>query len=154
MPTVDLILKIARLAGDERGDPRIREIAHAKLANLKAAYPHLFVLETPTEPAPWSDVADVADGAPPSPPPTKGKARFMDIRNWDVTAAGNATITVTVRGVGFKVVLFKHKRTPTWGYLLIDTDTDVETFSNVRYPTEVGAHEAAWEALEALSCSI
>jgi hypothetical protein len=97
--TRELILKIARLAGDERGDPRTREAAFDKLVAFKETHPHLFVLATPEgDAAPWSDVADVGDDAPQAPPPTKGKPRFMDIRNWDVTAAGNPTIIVTVKG--------------------------------------------------------
>jgi hypothetical protein len=154
MPTRELVLKIARLAGDERGDAATRAIAFAKLEALRAEHPHLFVLEesppTAEDAAPWSDVADVADDAPQAPPPTKGKARFMDIRNWKATAAGNPTITATVRGVEFRVVLFKYKRSPAYGFLIINTDTDKETFSERRYPTEVAAHEGAWDALSAI----
>jgi hypothetical protein len=64
VPTRELILKIAALAGDERGDPAIRAVAYEKLAVLKDIYPHLFWMpgeDTPTAPPepdapPWADV--------------------------------------------------------------------------------------------------
>jgi hypothetical protein len=90
------------------------------------------------------------DGAPPPPPPARrgSKAWFMDIRNWDATAKGNPSIVVRAKGVERRVVLFRYKRAPTqWGFLLIDTITDTTTFSERRYPTEIAAHEGAWEAL-------
>jgi hypothetical protein len=153
MPTRELILKIARLAGDERGDAATRAIAYAKLADLKAAHPHLFVIETPEDnDAPWSEVADVED-APPTPaggPVDKRKARFMDHSSWSDTAKGNPCIEVTRKGVAYKVVLFEYKKSPMIGFLLINEDTDEQTFSNARYKTYGEARLGAWEAL----CSI
>jgi hypothetical protein len=73
MPTRELILKIAALAGDERGDPMVRAVAYEKLTALQDIYPHLFWApgeDAPTAPLeledtpPWTDVADVGKASP------------------------------------------------------------------------------------------
>ena len=158
MPTRELILKIAALAGDERGDPMVREIAYAKLAALKDAYPHLSWAppgeDAPTAPPepgapPWADVATNVDDAlhrrrramgrgPGSwtsgigtPPPRAIRALWSRPR-----ASSAAWFCFATSG-----------RRTQWGFLLVNTRTDAPTFSERRYPTEIAAHEAAWEAL-------
>jgi hypothetical protein len=161
MPTRELIMKIAALAGDERGDPMVRAVACEKLAVLKDIYPHLFWMPDGDEPAAqaateapsmWADVADVSEAPSPPPPARYGsKAWFMDIKNWDTTAKGNPSIVVMAKGVELRVVLFRYKKAPTqWGFLLIDTRTDATTFSDRRYSIEIAAHEGAWEELCAI----
>jgi hypothetical protein len=59
----------------------------------------------------------------------------MDISRWRETANGNLLIVIVVRGVGYRVVLFKHKKTPTFGALRINTDTDESTFMRGWHPT-------------------
>lgn len=46
----------------------------------------------------------------------------MDPSNWTATANGNASIFLTLRGVELRVVLFDHKKTSTWGWLIIELD--------------------------------
>jgi hypothetical protein len=157
MPTREQILKIAMLAGDERAHPMMRQVAFDKLAAFQETHPHLFVLpaaadELEDSPPMWANVADTGEAPPPPPPARYGsKAWFMDIRNWDTTAKGNPSIVVEAKGVERRVVLFRYKKAPTqWGFLLIDTHTDATTFSEHRYPTEIAAHMAAWEALCAI----
>jgi hypothetical protein len=149
----DLIRKIALVAGDERGDPHVREIAWSKLEAFRRSHPHLFVIETPEDSAaPWSDVADVEEkpAAPTKGPVNKLKARFMDHMSWSDTAKGNPSIEVTRKGVAYKVVLFEYKRSPEVGFLIIDEDTGEQTFSPVRFKTYVEARAGSWEALCAL----
>ena len=160
MPTRETILKIAAVAGDERGDAMVRQVAYEKLAALKDIYPHLFwtpgqnapmALSEPDGEPSWADVATDVDNtsAPPPRPARYGtKAWFMDIRNWDVTAKGNPSITIRGKSAERRVVLFRYKKAPMqWGFLVIDTRTDETTFSERRYRTEIAAHEAAWETL-------
>jgi len=157
MPIVDLdlIRKIEAVALDERGDARIREIAIGKLEAYQTSHPHLFAELTKEhlatsyraekDEAPWSDVTDVGPK-----PPTKGKARFMDIRSWRETTNGNPTITLMMNGVELRIVLFKYKKAPDFGWLRIDTLTDKTTFCQACYATEAEAHQAAWDAVCAI----
>jgi hypothetical protein len=136
----DLVRKIALLASDERAHLRIREIAFEKLAAFKLSHPHLFVLATPKpalrqaqdegeNDASWSDVADVPGArTEPAPLSARDRARFMDAQNWRETSNGNVSILITVKEVEYRVVLFKHKKTPTFGALRINTKTDQTTF--------------------------
>jgi hypothetical protein len=156
----DLIRKIALVAGDERGHPRIREIAFGKLAAFKISHTHLFVLpmseddpEGEDDAPPWSDVADVEGvrGPPPPAPLTaKDRARFMDAQNWRETTNGNVSILIMVNDIEYRVVLFKHKKTPTFGALRIDTDTDQTTFMHGWWLTREEARLGAWQELAAL----
>jgi hypothetical protein len=141
-----------------RANPRMREIALDKLAAFRISHPHLF-LEVEKSAGSWSDVADVGGDddaswkAAEAARLAKTRTRFMDMDNWRESGAGNPTIgNVAMKGVEYRVVLFRHKKTPTFGYLIIevDADEDAETFSNVRYATQNEAHRAAWEALCAL----
>ena len=143
MPTAAQVAKIKAVADDARGHPAVRKIAIDKLEALRRSHPHLF-----HRPA---SAASASQGATRgrAPAPVKGKARFLDLANWRETANGNVSIVITVRGVEYRVVLFQHKQTPTWGWLIIDTDDGEETFSG-RYPTRDEAHMDAWEALCAL----
>jgi hypothetical protein len=131
--------------------------------------------QTEDDSAPWTDVADVEDDLrswppPPRPPPASSptspprpspgpaptpfsareKAIFLDLDQWDETANGNPTIVMRARGRRMRVVLFKHKQTPTFGYLITDIAAEAKTFSNVRYPNRAGALLGAWEALCAI----
>lgn len=143
--TRELVLKIARLAGDERGDAATRAIAWAKLEALQTAYPELFWIDE--EPAPatapeaaadapgWSDVA-TGDEKPedPNAPP----ARFMDLSKWDTTANGHRSHILLhgkTRRELFRVVLFRHKKTPTHGWLRIDLRTEAQVFSQIKHHT-------------------
>jgi hypothetical protein len=120
----------------------------------------LFDLATPegkNEPEddapPWSDVADVEGArtpAPPKPLTAKDRARFMDVRNWRETSNGNPSILLMVKGAEYRVVLFKHKKTPTFGALRINTDTDESTFMRGWRPTREEARLGAWRELAAL----
>lgn len=103
---------------------------------------------------PWSDVADVGvEESPPWPPAPsdKDRARFLDINRWRQTANGNlSTLVAMARGQGCRIVLFQHKKTPTFGRLRIDLETDEEVFSKVRYATRDAALEGAWRDLCAI----
>jgi hypothetical protein len=85
------MLKIARLAGDERGDPQTRAVAYAKLEPFYKTNPELFAVERAPS-TPWR----VVDGDP-SPwmePPVvnhddEAEEDFCDVRNWRHSAKGN-----------------------------------------------------------------
>jgi hypothetical protein len=152
MPTRELIMKIARLAGDERGDAATRAIAFAKLEAVQAAHPELFRIageapatapETATDAPGWSDVTTEDEKpAPPKGPP----AWFMDLSGWQETANRNRSIVVTFRTTGreFRIVLFRHKKTPTHGWLRINTATEEQVLSQIKHHTLREAMVDAW----------
>ena len=153
MPSREQILKIARLAGDERAHPMMRQVAFDKLATFQETHPHLFWTPGQDEPvgAPmWADVPDApGSAAPPHPTPSSGSpAWFTNLNDWGKTSNGNPTIVVCEPGKpDYRTVLFAHKRTPTFGWLRIDASTDIEVFSQTRYATRDEALRASWEAL-------
>lgn len=152
MPTHELLIKIAKLAGDERGNPMVRQIALDKLAAFQQTHPHLFWIEGEGDPLPWTDVATDADAPEPPAPPISAndKARFMNVAKWMRTANGNLSIVIAVKGVDYRVVLFKYKKTPMFGWLRIDVDIDAQVFSQMKYATHDEARIGAWEALCAI----
>jgi hypothetical protein len=126
-----LIEKIRRVAEDARGDPRTRAIAQEKLAILKRAEPPRKAQH------PGMKVA-----------PEYAVFRYMDLGNWRRTASGNSTYTHTLAdGRPIRTVLFAHKKSPTFGWLLIDLERDAQTFSQIKYATIGEAHQAAWNTL-------
>jgi hypothetical protein len=129
VPTLQTILKIAALAGDERAHPMVRAVAYEKLAALKDAYPHLFVLpgvdgcrddgvrERPADVDRRSRRAGCRGCASAA---AAGAIRQQGVvhehQKWDVSAKGNPTILVMAKGVERRVVLFRYKQAPNeWG---------------------------------------
>ena len=106
------IAKIKAVADDVRGHPAIRRVAQDKL-EARRSHPHLFQS---------SARARAADGLEPLCGRRGAELEFMDPSNWTATANGNASIFLTLRGVELRVVLFDHKKTSTWGWLIIELD--------------------------------
>ena len=146
--TRELLTKIARIAGDERGDPATRAVAWRKLEELHKIHPELFVLETSTPPplgtpaedeAPlWNDVGEGNAGNP-------DRDLFLDRRFWRHSAKGNLWrpyrgLTVTIFGNG---ALFK------W---CVSSSSPV--FSRRHFGTEDEAMSACWTDCLAPRCGL
>lgn len=137
--TPEKLEKIRRLAEDVRGDPATRAIAQAALKRYAKEDP----VNNPHDV--WRD---------PRHPGMKTSAeydryRFMDLATWRKSANGNPTHAIVMGGKLWRVVLFKHKKTPTWGWMRIDTINDETEFSG-RFSTLAAAHEDAWKSLNRL----
>jgi hypothetical protein len=135
-PTRDLLLKIARLAGDERGDPATRAVAMAKLEEIHATYPELFVLEKarPTAPA-FEDEGDIFRAPPPSGNPERDA--FLDPRFWRQSAKGNTWRKY--RGV--TITIFIDARRGGFKWCVSDSDP---LYSHRRFAAEDEAMLACW----------
>ena len=144
--TPDRLEKIQRLADDARGHPEIRQRAKEKLAATRLSHPHLFAQPKPA----FHDV-------PPPDPRVPGmktsalyeRQKFLDLGQWGRTKADNLIQTVYRGGIVYRVVLFQHKKTPTWGWMLINEFRDTTEFSG-RFRTLGEAHADAWAHVSAL----
>jgi len=138
---IELIRKIQALADDARGDPATRARAQEKLADIRKSHPHLF-----KEKITFRDV-------PPDPrvhgmrvDPAYEYFIFSDLNLWDETKAGNKTITIYHKGVNYRIVLFPHKKTATWGWMRVDNFHHQTEFSG-RFNTIGEAHADSWSSL-------
>jgi hypothetical protein len=134
------LAKIRALANDPRGDPATRSIAQAALKR----YAETDRNEKPSA-SPYRN--------PPNPrmrtSPEYDKYRFMDLGNWRTTANGNPTHLIVHKGKSYRVVLFKHKKRPTHGWMRIDVITEATEFSGA-FKTVEEAHADAWKSLMAI----
>ena len=151
MSTAEIIKKIRAVADDKRGDPRTRAVAQAKLEAYKLSHPHLFATT-----APWDDIPE--DHPPPRNPQDPGikvseeyaKFRYMDLGNWGQSSKGNPMHLINHKGRAYRVVLFSHKKTPTFGFLIVDVQRDATTFSDLFYKTISEAHRGAWDLIQTI----
>lgn len=129
--------KIRALANDARGDPATRAVAQSILKRYAR-----------DEPKPkFRDVPHVD-------PRVHGLRRdplyehylYTDLSQWDKTKAGNPTYQLFHRGIVYRIVLFKHRRTDTYGWMRIDTDHDETEFSG-RFNTMAEAQADGWVQL-------
>jgi hypothetical protein len=128
--------KIRALANDVRGDAATRAIALAALKRYAAPEPAVHdIPPLRNQPHPGMRRS-----------PDYEKYVFMDLGQWKTSANGNLTYVITRGGRTYRIVLFKHKKTPTWGWLKIHIDTDQTEFSG-RFQTMGAAHRDAWEHL-------
>jgi hypothetical protein len=135
------LAKIRALADDPRGDPATRAIAQAALKRYA------------TEP-PKPEFHDVPPYRNQQHPGMRTSAeydryRFMDLGNWKTTANGNPTQLVTHKWRTYRIVLFRHKKRPTHGWMRIDVITDKTEFSGA-FKTQAEAHADAWKSLMAI----
>ena len=136
----ELIEKIKRLADDARGDPATRQRAQEKLEAYRGSFPHLF--ETP-KPKPQPRDPRVHGMRT---DPVYDHYVFTDLASWDKTKNGNLVYTVYHKGINYKIVLFKHKKTDTYGWMRVDTFNDTTEFSG-RFRTIGEAQGDAWATL-------
>jgi hypothetical protein len=139
--TPEKLAKIQRLAEDPRGDPATRAIAQAALKRY-------------APPPRFKDVQEEGPRRNFQHPGLKTSAqydryRFMDRATWKVTTNQNPTILVSHKGEPYRIVLFAHKKTPTFGWMRVHMLTDVTEFSG-KFKTLAEAHEAAWISLTRL----
>lgn len=137
----DKLAKIKALAEDSRGDPATREIARRAYAR----YAKEPFQETPR----WE---------PPRNPQHEGlktgaeydKFRFMDLGSWRTAkATGNPWHITKHKGIAYHFVLFRHKKSPTWGWVRTNQITDHVEFSG-RFATLAEAHANAWTMLQTI----
>lgn len=124
------LAKIRALAADVRGNPYIRAVAQRMLEKHGGAER-------------WK---------PPPDPPNPGlktseefdKFVFMNLDTWDETVNGNYRTNIKWQGRAYRFILFRHKKTPTWGWLRADIANNTESWSRNKYATLEEAHQSAW----------
>lgn len=136
----ELIQKIKRLADDARGDPATRARAQEKLAAYRGSHPHLFEEPKPRKPPPDPLVRGMRTD------PVYDYYVFTDLGRWGCTKSGNLVFNIYHQGINYKIVLFKHKRTDTYGWMRVDTFNDKTEFSG-RFTTIGEAQGDAWANL-------
>jgi hypothetical protein len=133
--TPQRLAKIRALASDTRGDPATRMIALEILRRYEKT-------EEPT----FHDIPDEPQN-PPNPRMRNSdqyvQYTFMSLRNWGKSANGNFVHSFTYKNRAYRVVLFKHKKTPTYGWLRVGITSGVEEWSG-RFSTIEEAHKDAW----------
>jgi len=134
------LAKIRALAEDMRGDPATRLVAlgilrRELLRHAKTEEPvwHTF---TPTPQNPPGVQTD----------PGYERHVFMSLHNWGKSKNGNFVHTCSHKGRGYRIILFQHKKTPTWGWLRADMTGGDEVWSG-RFKDIQGAHADAWKNL-------
>ena len=134
------LAKIKALANDPRGDPATRAIAQRVLDQHAKA-----------PPPPMQDVPRFVDQRHPGVRTSSeyDRHRFFDLNGWKTTNAGNRTFSIVRGGRSFRIVIFPHKNTPTWGWMRIDTISEKTEFSG-KFATIAEAHGAAWQSLMTL----
>ncbi len=147
--TPQKIAAIRALADDARGDPATRAIAQNKLEQYRISHPELFEQWKPQRETrtknPYAQYSHKNPGTQNS--EDFERFRFMDLSMWGRTVAGNPTAMATRGGLAYRIILFEHKKTPTWGWLRIETQSGDETFSRVKFATMQEAHRDAWNSL-------
>jgi hypothetical protein len=125
------LAKIRALAEDQRGDPKVREVARRFLAINKPAF-----TPTPTQ-HPGLRTSLEYD-----------KFLFMNLANWGKSkTTGNYVHDISWKGRAYTIILFKHKQTLTYGWLR--TCGSTKDFSG-KYNTLAEAHRDAWTSLTRL----
>jgi hypothetical protein len=137
--TPDRLAKIKAMAEDARGDPATRAIAQS-------------ILKRYAQEPPKPEFRDVEYKDPRHPGVRTGadyeKWRYMDLSAWRKTGNGNPACLVTgLDGRPYRIVLFRHKKTPTFGWMVVDIDRDETEFSNHKFTSMAEAHKDAWKNL-------
>jgi hypothetical protein len=144
--TPEKLEKIRRLANDVRGDPATRAIAHGVLKRYDREQ---------SKPE-FRDVPSYDNRVHPGMRESTDyiRRRFFDLGTWGRTKSGdNPAITVVQNGRTYLIVLFEHRRTPTWGWMRKDVLTDFTEFSANKFQTMAEAHDAAWTSLMSMRTS-
>lgn len=131
--TPEKLAKIKALAEDVRGDPATRMIAQAALKRYGKPEPAKPAYKPPRNPP----------GVKTS--PEWERQTFMSLNQWRRSKNGNFWHNVTHKGRGYHIVLFPHKKTPTFGWLRA-SEGEQEVWSG-RFQTIGEAHADAWANL-------
>jgi hypothetical protein len=136
------LAKIKALANDPRGDPATRAIAQAALKRYAAE---------PPRPTPQQN-ANLHNQQHPGMRTSAeyDRYRFMDLGSWKTTANGNPTHLIVHKGKSYRIVLFKHKKRPTHGWMRIDIIADIDPVFSNSFATQSEAHADAWKSLMAI----
>jgi hypothetical protein len=140
--TPEKLTKIRALANDDRGDPATRMVAQRVLAR--------YAKEEPPRTRRWAPPHVQHPGLRTS--PEYDRYMFMDLANWGESSGGNPIHTTSHNGLSYTIVLFEHKRTPTYGWMRTRTGqyNDKPDFSLTKYSSLGEAHRAAWDSLRKL----
>jgi hypothetical protein len=134
------IAKIKALADDTRGDPATRQRAQEKLEAYRGSYPHLFETPKPRKPPRDPRVYGMRTD------PVYEYYLYTDLGRWGRSKNGNLAFNIAHKGINYKIVLFKHKRTDTYGWMRVDTFNNQTEFSG-RFGTIGEAQGDAWANL-------
>src|SRR5580692_1937341 len=141
--TPDKLEKIRRLAEDIRGDPATRMIAKKILERYQPE---------PTFHDVDAEIKKHFHGDPRNPPGMRNSDEyehhiFMSLSNWGRSKTSNNLVhSFTHKGRGYRVVLFAHKRSPTYGWLRVDVARNAEVWSG-KFSSLGEAHADAWDNL-------
>jgi hypothetical protein len=132
--------KIRRMAADLRGDPATRTIAIEMLRRWEEQHPPSF-----------TDVEEPEEDKPQNPPGMRNSEDyerhvFMSLHNWGRSQNGNLVHTFTYKKRAYRVVLFAHKKTQTYGWLRVDVARSEEVWSS-KFSSMPAAHTDAWTCL-------
>jgi hypothetical protein len=137
----ETLVKIARLAGDERGDAATRAVAWAKLHELHelhAEHPEMFVVEAPQIETP--DVSDEHERRAPEDPEQRA---FFLMKNWGRSSRNPDNLVHVIDG-DIIVTVFHNKRHPgAWSWSVKREDQPV-VFSAYPLVSELEAMRDAW----------
>lgn len=137
------LAKIKAIADDMRGHPEVRRVAQEMYRRYAAE------AEAKPKPKPFRDTRH--EGMKTS--AAYDRYMFMDLGSWRRAAAtGNPFFHATHNGRPYFFVIFKHKKTPTYGWVRTDETTKETVFSG-RFATMAEAHEDAWKTLQAIRTS-
>ena len=140
--TPDKLEKIRRLAEDHRGDPATRAVAMDVLKRYGGDIHRPASSATRPQPA-----SPLHPGMRQS--PEYQQFRFMDIGSWRRSAAGNPIFSIAIKGRQYRIVIFPHKKSPTYGWLRTDTYGGRRS-SRPEVCHHGTAHGDAWRMLQAL----
>ena len=130
--------KIRALANDTRGDPATRSRAQEKLRELGQEEP-------PPQPKLKRAPANRLHPGMRTDPLYELRT-FNDLTQWGTTKSGNFIHHVYRYGITYRIVLFRHKKTDTFGWMRED-DLNGQTEFSDRFRTLGEAHADAWRNL-------
>lgn len=133
--TPEKLTKIRALANDARGDPATRAVAQEILKRYaKPSLEKRFKeFKTRLDPRVHGLRRD----------PTYEYHLYCDLSQWDKTKAGNYTYLLYRNGISYRIVLFKHRRSDTYGWMRVNMSEDDTEFSG-RFDTIGEAQRDAW----------
>ena len=133
------IEKIRALASDPRGDPATRSRAQEKLRELEPEPPRPELRRSPPNRLHHGMRLD----------PLHTRRVFNDLSLWSRSKNGNLTHQIFLNGISYRLVLFRHKKADTYGWMRAD-DLNQDTQFSSPFPTLDEAHADSWASLMTL----
>jgi|SRR6516162_4866618 hypothetical protein len=137
--TPERLEKIIAIASDLRGNAHIRKVAAEMVVRARKEHPHLFPDIEKARRHPGLHVD-----------PNHERFVYSDLEAWHKTASGNRTRVFSRGGKSYRLVIFKYKKAPRFGWLIINCDTDEQQFCTEKFMDMDLARRDAWNVLEML----